>query len=242
MSIPRYPHLPDGHQDEEIERAPAWLISMGDVTALMLTFFVMLFAMSDIQSEKWDEVISILNSSEQPTEEQIPDPTSEKNIASVDLLPAFPPEYLARIMAEKLARSPLFAAASISEVDGQLVLSIPARILFERGSTTLRGEADAVLSVLASVLRQVGNQIEIVGHAAPEAVSDPAFPGAWDYSLARALAVSKRLVDMGYGGRYTVAGKGDSRFRHLDPALDEATRFELSRRVDIVFRSEADGQ
>jgi hypothetical protein len=38
---------------------PIWLISFTDVIALMLTFFVLMYAMSDPEPEKWDKKIGI---------------------------------------------------------------------------------------------------------------------------------------------------------------------------------------
>jgi flagellar motor protein MotB len=44
---------------EEIETPPVWLISFTDVIALMLTFFVLLYAMSDTDPVKFDRKMGI---------------------------------------------------------------------------------------------------------------------------------------------------------------------------------------
>lgn len=45
--------------DTEIENPPIWLISFTDVIALMLTFFVLLYAMSDADPIKFDQKMGI---------------------------------------------------------------------------------------------------------------------------------------------------------------------------------------
>lgn len=46
----------DGHEEN---KAPIWLISFTDVIALMLTFFVLLYAMSDVDLRKFDKKLGI---------------------------------------------------------------------------------------------------------------------------------------------------------------------------------------
>ncbi len=39
----------------------AWLITFTDLTALMLTFFVLLFSMSEVRQGAWDAVVQSLS-------------------------------------------------------------------------------------------------------------------------------------------------------------------------------------
>ena len=215
---------------------------MGDVTALMLTFFVMLFSMSYVKSEKWDEVTSLLNRRLQPTEVTRPAPVSERNIPTVEVLPGLSTDYLHRVLAEKLDDDTALRNAILTPLENQVVISLPENTLFEPGSDVLSEDAGRAVADLAALLSLVGNRIEVVGHADPTAEDTGAFTEAWSLSLARALAVSSALKDAGYQGRFVAAGRGSSRFRHLDPALPEQRRYALSRRVDVVLHAEAGGQ
>lgn len=229
-------------QRDPVEKSPAWLVSMGDVTALMLTFFVMLFSMSYVKSERWDEIISLLNRASDPSTVEKPIPTSEKAIPSVEVLPGLSTDYLHRILQEKLSRDPILASARITPLEGQVVISLPGDVLFASGSDRLNEDAKLAVRELAGVLVQVGNQAEIVGHTDPLPPAEGSYPSNWDLSLARALRVANALTEAGYKGRFAAVGMGDSRFRHLDPKLPETRRYELARRVDVVLRSEAGGQ
>lgn len=232
-------HKPD---EEQMEKPPAWLISMGDVTALMLTFFVMLFSMSYVKSEKWDEITSLLNRNIKPTEVTKPAPISERNIPTIEILPGLSTDYLHRILKDKLSRDPILAQALVTPLEGTVVISLPGDALFAAGSDTLSEPAEQIVSELATVLTLVGNQIDIIGHTDPTPPATGAYADNWELSLARALKVSEILKDAGYDGRFSATGRGHSRYRHLDQRIPEERRYELSRRVDIVLYSQAGGQ
>ena len=86
------------HQPEQNTQVSTWLVTFADVMALMLAFFVMLFSMSNIQTETWDAIISQISSSETPKKEETPRPQATKNIATVKLTEALSLDYLANVL------------------------------------------------------------------------------------------------------------------------------------------------
>ncbi|WP_259783165.1 OmpA/MotB family protein [Aestuariispira ectoiniformans] len=232
----------DEHEEDDVEKAPPWLISFGDVTALMLTFFVMLFAMSQVNSEKWDAVISVISTRTKIDTNLKPNPNAEKNISSVEMLPALPPEYLSGILKEKLADDPVLSKAKVSLMDERVIISLPSRTLFLPESSLMTQSAERSLFRLAGVLNKFGNQIVIEGHTDPSPVKTGAFSSNWELSLARALAVSQYLKQAGYPYDLTAMGEGSGKYRFLNSALSEERRYELARRVDIVIYADAGGQ
>ena len=50
-------------QEDASRGAPAWLATFSDLMNLLLCFFVLLFAMSSVDEEKWEKVIASLSSS-----------------------------------------------------------------------------------------------------------------------------------------------------------------------------------
>ena len=131
--------------DDGVERSPAWLVSMADVTALMLTFFVMLFSMSHLKSERWNEIISLINTSLQPKEIEEPLPASALNISTIDALSGLSTEYLNRILIEKLERDPILNQARLTALQEQVVVSVPSDLLFEpAGATLVPGAGEAI--------------------------------------------------------------------------------------------------
>jgi chemotaxis protein MotB len=226
----------DNTQKPKVDPAPPWLLSFGDVTALLLTFFVMLFSMSTLQSEKWEAIISKLNSSKEASKQFKPIPNANNNVATVELAPALPLGYLGEVLDEKLKEDPVLARAIIHQLEDAIVVSLPSDLLFAAGQVTLTADAKEALFRLSGVIETVGNHIEIEGHAAPENDDRGIYSSAWSLSLARAIAVSNELEKSGYVRKTAVLGVASSRFGQLDQRISEERRFELARRVDIVIR------
>lgn len=229
--------------EEVIEKSPAWLVTFGDVTALMLAFFVMLYSMSELQSEKWDTVISVLATRDDPTAEGQPRPVGERTITRIDLVSAFPTGYLQRILETKLAEDPLLKTIRMTGLEDQLVLSLPTDTFFTGTGAQIDPQAVPALRRLGVVFGQFGNRLDIKGHTDPTAPPPSSdYPNNWSLSLGRALAVAQTLKKAGYPGEFTVLGLADSNYRFIDQNIPEQERYALARRVDIVIVPEARGQ
>ena len=48
-------------KQREEESGGSWMDTYGDMVTLLLTFFVMLYSMSSITDEKWQEIVSAFN-------------------------------------------------------------------------------------------------------------------------------------------------------------------------------------
>ena len=60
-----------------------WLLTFTDLVALLLTFFVMLFAMSNVKIDRWKEMIDTLSQSLNPARsEPTKVPSAQYNISS----------------------------------------------------------------------------------------------------------------------------------------------------------------
>lgn len=232
---------PDGNSDD-LEKPPPWLVTFGDATALMLTFFVMLFAMSQIQSEKWDALVErfYIADIRPPSEE--PRPNQDQSIATVDLRPALSTDYLDRIMREALARDGVLSDSTVTRLSDRLVVSLPSRALFAPGEAVLGAPAREAVFRLGVFLAQIGNQVEVLGHTDPGAAAGGDFGDDWALSLARAMAVARELGRSGYGRTLEIAGHGSGHFRHLDGARSEEARRGLANRVDLVIHPQAEDQ
>ncbi|MDF1749206.1 MAG: flagellar motor protein MotB [Alphaproteobacteria bacterium] len=229
--------------EETIEKSPAWLVTFGDVTALMLAFFVMLYSMSQLQSEKWDNIISVLATRDDPQVEGETRPIGERTITRIDLVSAFPTGYLQRILETKLADDPLLKTIRMTGLEDQLVLSLPTDKFFTGNGAVINPEAMPALRRLGVVFSQFGNRLDIKGNTDPNPpAAGSVYPDNWALSLGRGLAVAKALNEAGYPGDFTVLGLADSNYRYIDGDIPEQERFALARRVDIVIVPEARGQ
>ncbi len=213
----------------------AWMVTFTDLVSLMLTFFVMLFAMSDIKVDKWDHMIDALSMSLNPEQKKVSVPrTSKYNISTTFRRRAVNLDYLAAVIKETVERDPLLRESRVIRMEESLVLALPSDQMFKPGKAILtEGARDAVVQ-MASVLRNVSNAMNVIGHSDRTPPEGGRFASNWELSIARAAAVGNILRRVGYDDEITVLGYSDSRYHEL-PDMPDAERDALARRVDIVI-------
>ncbi len=230
------PPVDPGFETHSASPAPsrAWMVIFTDLVSLMLTFFVLLFSMSNVQIDRWEQMIDALSQTLNPAHEK-PETTvtSQYNIASLFRKRAVNLDYLGAVMEDTVARDPVLERTRIVSLEDRLVISLPGTLLFTPGRAELSERGRQALFVLGGVLRNVGNQIGVNGHTDPRPQENPIFDSKWELTLARAVAIANTLRQVGYDDDIIAYGYADSRFEEL-PDLPEAERESLGRRVDIV--------
>ena len=229
--------------DKRQNISSTWLVSFTDVMALMLTFFVLLFSMSDPNKAEWEKLKdeyqeNFSQNRGQPLNRGAQDTI---NIDKVNFSQALSLFYLKRLFITQIENSTVLASVEMMEIDGGLILSLPQQLLFEAGQASVKEAGVEALFELAGVLNRVKNRIEVVGHTDPRPVTGGRFPSNWELSLARAANVAAVLENVGYNDAITVRGHASARFDELDTTLPIEQRLDLSRRVDVVIM-EDDGK
>ncbi|WP_033068909.1 OmpA/MotB family protein [Thalassospira australica] len=228
-------------RDEGPKGPPPWMLSLADLISLLLTFFVMLFAMSKVKIDRWDEVVDSLSQSIKPSpEEENDEPMASLNIPRVYRKPAMNLDYLSAVIDDAIDDNPVLGDASMSRDADKLVISLPGDILFVAGSSDMTPQARQALFVLGGVLRNIGNRIGVQGHTDPRPLSGRGqYASNWELSLARAGAVANELKRSGYTDYINIYGFAASRYDQLPELLSEEARFAMARRVDIVIEPHA---
>lgn len=212
----------------------AWLLTFADLTALMLTFFVLLFSMSTIEDADWQNLIESLSPRlDRLQEVTVALPQSEKAAEAVERAPGSDLDYLVAVLKEQMRADPQLEPVRVEREGHQLVISVPGDLLFASGSAALGEAGEKAVFALSGVLRSLRNVIEIAGHADPQQ-PDKAWPSNWELSLARAASLSGLLAKLGYQGEILVRGYGHAHYDAIDPALPVAERMARARRVDII--------
>ncbi|WP_417805775.1 OmpA/MotB family protein [Thalassospira lucentensis] len=216
---------------------PVWMLSLADLISLLLTFFVMLFAMSKVKVDRWDEVVDSLSQSIKPSpKEENDEPTASLNIPRVYRKPAMNLDYLSAVIDDAIDDNPVLGDARMSRDANKLVISLPGDLLFVTGSSDMTPKARQALFVLGGVLGNIGNRIGVQGHTDPRPLSGRGvYASNWELSLARAAAVANELKRSGYTDYINIYGFAASRYDQLPEKMDEDQRFAMARRVDIVI-------
>ncbi len=233
-----------GRRMEDVQGGGStWLVSFTDVMALMLTFFVLLFAMSNPKKEDWERLTQNIYESFNQFEGKQENRGAEDaiNIEKVNFSQALDLDYLKAIMRKLIDQSEILQVARIIDNSDSLIISLPQNILFDSGRAELRSEGNQALFALSNTLRRIKNRVEVVGHTDPRPVSGGAFSSNWELSLARASAVAAALQNAGYTKSLTIRGQASGRFDEMPDTVPVNERLDISRRVDIVIM-EDDGR
>lgn len=221
------------------DTSQAWMVTFTDLVALMLTFFVLLFAMSRIETRDWQNLADALSVSLNSVEQgKVAVPPVELDLKKTEAVPGTNLDYLRSVLEDQMAAHPVLARAALDRQRSWLVISLPADLLFAPGSVQPAETAVEAVYAICGILRNLPNRVEVAGHA------DPTPPGVgwtsnWRLSLGRALSVAALLQRNCYGGPIVALGHGDTRYAELPAELPAARRRILARRVDIFIHENA---
>ena len=181
----------------------AWLITFTDLVALLLAFFVMLFAMSKVDLRKWQNLTDALASSLDAVREiESAVPKETLDAAPVRSTPGQDLDYLGGVLKQRFAEDGTFADGAIRQFGDRLVVTLPAD---DRPSAAAGAVSERALFHVAGALRRIRNRIELVGTADAAATSEEANAG-WERALRLGLRAAEGLRRAGYDGDLIVRG------------------------------------
>ncbi|MBP2303022.1 OmpA/MotB family protein [Azospirillum picis] len=183
-------------------RKTLWLISFTDLISLMLAFFVLMYAMSEPEAERWTELakgvsqrIPAAPSTATAPSDRPADPRAAFNAQAVEARAAIDLHYLAALLGGQTRSNAELSVVEVRREDDRIIIRLPGERIFDAGGAAFTEEGRRVLFLLGAVIGRIGNRIELVGHAEGE---DPAGGAAWERALTRAVAVSAALRETGY--------------------------------------------
>ncbi len=254
----------DAHEEGKHEGgSERWLITYADMITLLLALFIMMYAMSSVDADKYAELSKMLNQTLNPST-QVGTGTGTGNgtgtgmgtggflegtligisgqtdqaLASVGLnTKTINVNDLQKELNNLINTSGLNAYASVHKEDRGITLSLVEGMLFQSGSADINPSANEVLSQLIVIIRSVDNYIRVEGSTDNIPIRTAKFPSNWELASQRAINVAKMLVSEGVDpSRISVVSYGE--YRPVAPNDTEENR-KLNRRVDIVFLNQA---
>ena len=245
-------HAAEGHDGPD-ER---WMASYLDMVTVLMCLFIVLFAMSSVDQQKFESLRDSLATGfgQEPSDDtdtaglvlppelQAEDAGHAANLdadvlaaqAELSNLEALRERLEAALTAQGLAGTAEF----VIDDRGLTVGLIGAETFFATNRVDLSPKALAVLDALAPDLKTVPNQISVEGHADHRQPSAP-YPTNWELSSGRATQVVRHLVEQGGLAGNHVQAVGFGSERPIADGSDDAA-LARNRRVDIVVLSDAD--
>ncbi len=186
-----------------------WMISYADFVTLLFAFFVVMYAISSVNEEKYKTFGNSLSIAltHRPTAAPATAPQDQTLGALVDRRTARLGEQQRKIQERmKTLASGLSGvmaslinqrSVSVSQTRRGVVIDISASTLFRTGEATLQPGALDVLRQVAAVLGKEELSIEVEGHSDDVPIATAQFPSNWELSSARASSVVRLLIDNG---------------------------------------------
>lgn len=225
-----------------------WMVTFSDLVTLLLTFFVLLIAMSSMDVKALKDAFGLFSGGSGPLAF-----SQEGKMEQLTQLIARVQEVPSKILLDQQEIKEMIF--QFQDVDYQKLLELVDRditvspeqrglviqmadyILFYQGGSELRREYLPLLSRLAVVLRGMPFPVSIEGHTDTSEAEGGREARAWRLSLDRAMAVLKYFVDDEglLPERFRVGGYGPS--KPLFPNTTPQNRAK-NRRIEIVIHKE----
>lgn len=243
----------------EHENHERWLISYADFITLLFAFFVVMFATSQTDKGKAEQVSESVKKALEGErmsavlaavlggtvhdkgkgnammhgpggdKKVVPEKVDDKKLA--ELLPSL------KVLNEELKKEIESGRIEISMQPRGLVVSFTQAALFPSGADVVSPDAYEGLEKMAAAIAKIPNPVRLEGHTDSVPIRTPRFRSNWELSAARSIALMELLTDK-FGlppERLSIAGYADT--APIAPNNTEEGRAR-NRRVDIVVLNE----
>lgn len=224
-----------------------WLVSYADFITLLFAFFVVMFAVSQVDTKKLGRFtqsfqqavgIEILPSSGKGLLAGDPNMQSEPAPPKADGkggngLPGELESLRTELNILKAAKKEELAKLQVLVRKNELVLRLADNVLFESGYAVLQEPARKVLRPVVDILKTVKVSVRVEGHTDSVPIHSSRWSSNWELSTARSTAVVFFMLDSGIAPpRMSAAGYGQHQPIASNDTEDGRSK---NRRVDLVI-------
>jgi chemotaxis protein MotB len=234
---------------EEHENHERWLVSYADFITLLFAFFVVMYSISSVNIGKYRTVSEsikaalnplanhsganqIINIGEAKLALQGRNPTDAKEVMTRRI------RQLVQVIKDKQLKDMVAFVTVMQTINGDIIITIPDRLLFNSGEATVRSEALPFLEGLGGAILELNRHTRVEGHTDDVPIRTAQFPSNWELSAARAVMVVRVLSEL-YGvpaGHLTAVGHADTRPVTANSDADQRAK---NRRVEVVILEQA---
>lgn len=210
-----------------------WMTTFNDLMTLLMVFFVLLFAMGSMDSQRFQHfqnglqsAMGVLNEGRNTPEGLISDHQS-----AVAGQPAERPAGDRPADFQELIRTTGLEAEYTHK---GIRLTLNDQLLFQSGSAALTEDGLRLLGQIIAVIKPMQRHVRIEGHTDDRPIATSRYPSNWELSTARAIGVVNFFIEQGGipASFFSAAGYGS--FRPRVPNDSEAHR-AANRRVEIIL-------
>jgi chemotaxis protein MotB len=228
------------YEQHEEESGEAWLLPYSDLMTLLLAVFIVLFAVSQVDtikaqgmSDEFSESMMTEKYTQEKMLERLQNESLEESEPDFDQMKVLKAQVDAKLQEQNLSD---FVKTEISKRG--LVISLSNAVFFDSGKAEVKEEYKTALLAVAEIVTATGHYIRIEGHTDNVPMHSDIFPSNWELSAARAISVVRLFVTETDASpeKFLAAGYGEYR-----PIADNSTEEgrAQNRRVDIIILNDA---
>ncbi|MCH7650557.1 MAG: flagellar motor protein MotB [Nitrospinae bacterium] len=251
--MPEPEKITDEEEDFEFEESrgvPPWIITFADMVTLLMVFFILLFAIGNVEQEKWRDIKESLREAlgadsieELGTRQgldvvkQIQTQVDEKTVYAVDEVGAMVNREMEDIISEVeefVFKNKLSGEVRVSSDPRGAVITISDVVLFPLGSAEMTPQGRKTLRQVFDVLKQFQYNVKIEGHTDNTPIHTLRYPSNWELSAFRASEVAHMMIDDGFPPE-RLSVEGFAEFRPKVPNTSAENR-AINRRIEVVYQ------
>jgi len=219
----------------------------GDMVTLLLTFFVLLYSFSSIDSNKWERLVaalsgnkSVLIQDEAIKELELPELADEAEVnqeVNQGDISTQNAEALYQQLKSYIEHNNLAQNVALSRSGDEIRIRFTSNVLFDLGKANIKPEAYTILDNVSLALKTYNQTIEMVrieGHTDNLPISTRDFPSNWELSTTRAVNVLRYMIEVNGLPSTQMSAVGYGEYHPFADNSTEAGR-QLNRRVDFVI-------
>lgn len=209
-----------------------WMDTYADTITLLLTFFILLYSISAVDSEKLKELSEALKNS-------LTGKQSVKQLENLDDIKvdidkeSNKYEDLAKKLNEIIDKNSLTEVIKIREEDRGIVLQVDESILFDPGKAEIKESSIDILNTISKIIEETDNDIVAEGHTDNVPINTAKYKSNWELSTARAMNIVKYFIENKNINPVRLSVKGYGEYNPIAPN-DTPENRSKNRRVDIL--------
>ena len=191
---------------DQSSNSAGWLTTFNDLVTLLMVFFVLLFTMSSIDTNKMQDfqfalrsglglleagkMVDITVKAHQPVED-ISDSNTQPEGAKKPKK-----ERLTGLLSKALVKSlESDFGIQVTQTHQGTRLTFEDQILFDFGRATINPAGHRLLAQLARAIQQVPDAVRVEGHTDNVPIQTKRYPSNWELSVARSAALVRYLTE-----------------------------------------------
>lgn len=219
----------------------AWLGIYCDAVTLLLTFFILLYATSTSDTEKFDSLSKALKG--HFTGEHVlgsgSTPNSNYNIIEDLVVTNEEKDELKKELENMINKNNISENVSVKSDPRGILLELKNSILFDSGSYDLKSEGVSILDEVYKLVGHLENNVVIEGHTDNIQTSSSDISN-WELSTFRATSVLRYFVEQKGMNPVLFSANGYGEYKPIAENDTEENRAK-NRRVEILITTQGEG-